>query len=89
MDIEKLIQEEAPFWNKVDAGVRYIHDEAYANALRDAYLRYKDRAREELISLWEIARQTYEPTHHSVAQCVVLYKLVQEKGERIKWIQEI
>jgi hypothetical protein len=75
MDLEKIIKEEAP-----KAGTNDSHDNAYAEALRNAYIKYKDiLTKEEIEFRWNIVKAKYDGTHKSVAETMILYYLYDEK----------
>ena len=71
MDIDKLIQQEAPNDSE--------HDRCYAKALRCEFTTYNGLARGKLLDLQRSARVLYGKdggTHYSTARCVVLYNLL-------------
>jgi hypothetical protein len=72
MEIEKLIQREAPGED--------VHDNAYSSALMDCYELYKDMPIDTLKDLQSAARETYTGNHVTTAACVVLAELIKEKS---------
>lgn len=72
MDINTLIKQEAP--NDDD------HDKAYAKALMVAYLTYKGLPLHVLKDIQEKARRSFDGSHTSTADCIILYQLIAGKG---------
>lgn len=80
MDIEALVEKLCKYRHEdSNAG---IHDRAYEQALRRAYHNYKDMSLGRLEMCQEIARdqfKTENSSHRSVANCMVIYDLIEEK----------
>lgn len=70
MDIEKLIKEEAPGNDE--------HDNEYSEQLQFYYDIYNDLSIRSLKELQKIARINYTGDHGSVADCMILNKLIEQ-----------